>query len=167
MSLMPSYRDWYKATDQTPHYAFLKHTMAALQWFRDGRWLLKCQQHLEQLQPVLNVFPDSTFIFTHRDPVAVVASAVTMLAYRARLFNRKVDPVKIGAYWVDRIESLLRGVVRDHALAPPARSLHGGRCGHGEAHLRVRESTIHRAGAERDARLHEDPSTRAIRPDCL
>lgn len=124
MSLMPSYRDWYKATDQTPHYAFLRHTMAALQWFRDGRWLLKCQQHLEQLQPVLNVFPDSTFIFTHRDPVAVVASAVTMLAYRARLFNRKVDPVKIGAYWVDRIESLLRGVVRDHALAPPARSLH-------------------------------------------
>jgi hypothetical protein len=124
MSLLPSYRDWYRSTDQTPHYAFLKRSMAALQWFRDGRWLLKCQQHLEQIRPVLSVFPDSTFVFTHRDPVAVVISAVTMLAYRARLFNRKVDPAAIGAYWVDRIEGLLRAVVRDHALAPRNRSLH-------------------------------------------
>jgi len=124
MSLMPSYRDWYKTTDQTPHYLFLKRAMAALQWIRGGRWLLKCQQHLEQMRPVLNVFPDSTFIFTHRDPVAVVASAVTMIAYRARLFDRKVDPVKIGVYWVDRIDDLLRSVVRDHVLAPTGRSLH-------------------------------------------
>jgi hypothetical protein len=124
LSLMPSYRDWYRRTDQTAHYLYLKRALGALQWVRGGRWLLKCQQHLEQMQPAINVFPDATFIFTHRDPVAVIASAVTMIAYRARLFDRRVDPVRIGAYWVSRFEDLLRGVVRDHSLAPPSRTLH-------------------------------------------
>ena len=34
-----------------------------LTWLRGGeRWLLKSPQHCEQIQPLLNVFPDATFV---------------------------------------------------------------------------------------------------------
>jgi hypothetical protein len=66
---VPSYRDWYKATDQTPAYAYLKRILQALQWLRGGeRWVLKSPQHLEQFTPLTTVFPDATVIVTHRDP---------------------------------------------------------------------------------------------------
>ena len=53
----------------------------ALQWLRGpDRWVLKSPQHLEQLGPLFSTFPDATIAFTHRDPVAVIQSAVTMNA---------------------------------------------------------------------------------------
>ena len=53
-------------------------------WLRGPeRWVLKCPQHLEQLPVLQQVFPDATVVITHRDPVAVIQSAVTMLAYGA------------------------------------------------------------------------------------
>src|ERR1700760_4091024 len=46
---VPSYRDWYRATDQTYAYAYLRRILQALQWLRGGeRWVLKSPQHLEQ-----------------------------------------------------------------------------------------------------------------------
>ena len=48
------------------------------------RWVLKSPQHLEQLGPLLATFPDATIAFTLRDPVAVLQSAITMLAYGDR-----------------------------------------------------------------------------------
>ncbi|MBK8289537.1 MAG: sulfotransferase [Cellvibrionales bacterium] len=42
--------------------------------------VLKCPQHMEQLPVLQAVFPDATVV-THRDPVAVIQSAMTMLAY--------------------------------------------------------------------------------------
>jgi hypothetical protein len=99
-----------------------------LQWQRRqrgdtrARWVLKCPQHVEQL-PVLNrVFPDATVIFTHRDPVAVIQSTVTMQAYSQRIGRRRVDARALIDYWSDRVEHLLRAWVRDRSLVPAERS---------------------------------------------
>ena len=46
-----------------------------------------------------------------------------MLAYGARLRRARVDVGAIGAYWVDRVERLLRACVRDRALVPADRSV--------------------------------------------
>ena len=65
---------------------------------------------------LLKVFPDATVAVTHRDPVAVIQSSVTMLAYGQRLSHRKVETKALIDYWGDRVEHLLRACVRDHYI---------------------------------------------------
>ena len=75
------------------------------------RWVFKCPQHLEQLGPLLATFPDATIAFTLPRPVAVLQSAITMLAYGDRSRRVAIDADGLAAYWVDRIERLLRATV--------------------------------------------------------
>jgi hypothetical protein len=124
IATVPRWRDYYLAHDQTPHYAYLKKGLQALQWLRGpDRWVLKSPQHMEQLVPLLRTFPDATVAITHRDPVAVIASAITMLAYGDRIRRTRVDPPAVAAYWIDRIERLLRACVRDRDTWPEGQSL--------------------------------------------
>jgi hypothetical protein len=123
ISVVPKWRDHYYATDQTPHYAYLKIVLKLLQWIRGPkRWVLKCPQHLEQLPVLKTVFPDATVVISHRDPVAVIQSAVTMIGYTQRFYRNTVEPERLIVYWVDRIEHLLRACVRDRAIWPEAQS---------------------------------------------
>ncbi len=116
---IPSYRDWYVATDQTPGYRFLKRMLKAMQWLHGPRrWALKSPQHIEQLGPLLEVFPDARVVQTHRDPVSVVASLTTMVAYGQRMQRDHVDRHELGAYWAGRIEAMLGASVRDRPLLP-------------------------------------------------
>ena len=66
----------------------------------------------------MDTFPDATIAFTLRDPVAVLQSAMTMLAYGDRLRRVHVEADELAAYWVDRIERLLAASVRDAHLIP-------------------------------------------------
>jgi hypothetical protein len=124
MSLMPSWHDWYRDHDQTPHYRYLRTVLQVLQWLRGPtRWVLKSPQHLEQFGPLRTVFPDATFVVTHRDPVSVVASMITMLAYTARMSIDRPDPKAYGAYWMPRLERMLQACARDHAALPTAQTI--------------------------------------------
>jgi hypothetical protein len=119
MAVMPTWRDYYLDHDQTPHYHYLKQVLQVLTWSRGGeRWVLKSPQHCEQIRALLNVFPDATFVVTHRDPVSVTASVVTMLTYAARMSVEHPDPNVYGPYWSQRVEDLLRACERDHELIP-------------------------------------------------
>lgn len=110
----PGFRDYYLDHDQTPHYRYLARILRTLQWLRGGtRWVLKSPQHLEQIEVLAEVFPAATLVITHRDPVATVASFSTMIAYASRLSAAKADPVGLGHYWTDRIETMLRRCVED------------------------------------------------------
>ncbi|MFO8011045.1 MAG: sulfotransferase [Dehalococcoidia bacterium] len=117
---IPGYRDWYKATDHTGAYAYMKTILQAVQWLHgdNRRWALKSPQHLEQFGPLLKVFPDARIVQTHRDPVRITASLCVMIAYAHRMNNASVDPVAIGRYWADRTEDLLRASVEDRHLIP-------------------------------------------------
>ena len=122
--LIPSYGEWYRASDQTPAYEHLKTVLKVLQWSRGGdRWVLKSPQHLEQFGPLIRTFPDATVVVTHRDPVAVTASLTTMLAYLSRLSSRPVDAHGIGRYWGPRIERMLNACARDRELLPDDQSI--------------------------------------------
>ncbi|MGB5312379.1 MAG: sulfotransferase [Polyangiales bacterium] len=123
-AMTPRWRDYYYAHDQRPHYAYLKNVLKALQWLRGpDRWILKSPQHMEQLGPLIETFPDATVAITHRDPVSVVASAITMLTYGDRMRRTKVDPPAVASYWADRVEHLLRACVRDRELLPDHQSI--------------------------------------------
>jgi hypothetical protein len=121
---MPLWRDAYLERDQRPSYAYLRRILQVLQWLRGGtRWVLKSPQHLEQFGPLRDTFPDATFVVTHRDPVSVTASMITMLAYSARLTRDRVDLGNIGGYWADRLERMLRRCAEDRDLLPADRTI--------------------------------------------
>ncbi|CQD22325.1 sulfotransferase family protein [Mycobacterium lentiflavum] len=121
---VPDWRDYYLALDQTRHYAYLKKVLQALTFLRGPQtWILKSPQHCEQLGPLMATFPDATVAFTHRDPVAVVQSAITMMAYSDRLRRKSIDPSWLLEYWTDRVHRLLSACVRDRDLVPSDRSI--------------------------------------------
>jgi hypothetical protein len=137
---VPSYAEWYKKSDQRPAYRYLRRCLQALQWQdreavaqrgeaerrsnREAkRWVLKSPQHLEQQAALIEIFPDATFVQTHRDPLRITASLCTMIAYGNRMNARRVDPVAVGRYWAARTEDLLRGSITGRAALPPAQVL--------------------------------------------
>jgi len=129
LSVSPRWRDHYYATDQTPHYEYMKTVLKILTW-QDGdhtgentRWVLKCPQHLEQLPVLHNVFPDATIPVTHRDPVSVIQSAATMVAYGQRINRRRVDLDGVITYWSDRIAHLLDACTVDRDVIPAGQSI--------------------------------------------
>ena len=121
---VPRARDAYLAADQTSSYAYMKKVLKCLQWLRGpDRWILKSPQHLEQLGPLVETFPDATFVVTARDPVSVIASTITMLGYGSRIRCTSFDLAEIAEYWIDRVETLLRRCVRDRDLLPASQSI--------------------------------------------
>jgi len=124
IAYVPRWRDYYLSHDQRPHYAYMKNVLKALQWFHGpDRWVLKSPQHLEQLGPLIDTFPDATVVLTHRDPVSVIQSAITMLAYGDRMRCVQVNPKRVADYWTDRVERMLRACVRDREKIPATQSL--------------------------------------------
>jgi hypothetical protein len=121
---VPKWAAYYRAHDQRPHYAYLKTALKILQWTmpRD-RWVLKSPQHLEQMGPLVETFPDATFVVTHRDPVAVIQSAATMTCYGARMSYKTTDPEWYLDYWSRRIHQLLSASVRDRHRLPEERTI--------------------------------------------
>ena len=128
LSPSPRWRDHYYASDQTPHYEYMKTVLKILTW-QDGddgsntRWVLKCPQHLEQLPVLHSVFPDATVAVTHRDPVSVIQSAATMIAYGQRMSRYRVDVKAVVDYWSDRVLHLLRACASDRSVLPEAQSI--------------------------------------------
>ena len=127
LSPSPRWRDHYYASDQSPHYEYMKTALKILLWQQPAsapaRWVLKCPQHLEQLPVLLQTFPDASFAVTHRDPVAVIQSTVTMLAYGQRMNRKRVEADALIEYWSDRIERLLRRCAADRACLPAERAV--------------------------------------------
>lgn len=121
---VPDWRDYYLGLDQHRHYRYLRKVLQALTFLRGPRtWVLKSPQHCEQLGPLMATFPDATVAFTHRDPVAVIQSAITMMAYSDRLRRTSIDPGWLLDYWTDRVHRLLSACVRDRDLVPAERSV--------------------------------------------
>jgi len=127
MGDIPAWREYYRAHDQEPHYAYLRLQLQAVQYeegqHQEGqhqgagrRWLLKSPQHLEQLTVLDRVFPGATIVITHRDPVHIATSMATMIAYADRMFRHPVDPHRVGAVWAERLGLMLDDLVRDRDL---------------------------------------------------
>ena len=122
---LPRWSDYLRDNDQTPGYQFLRMMLQVLA-HQDGyhrRWVLEEPQHLEQFVPIMNVFPDATFIVTHRDPVDVSVSMATMMTYTMRMSVDEVDVPTVAGYWIDRIDEMLSACLRDHDKLPPERTI--------------------------------------------
>ncbi|MDQ1462480.1 MAG: hypothetical protein QOI08_3964 [Actinomycetota bacterium] len=124
LARVPQWRDFYLGLDQRVHYAYMKKVLQVVTFLRGPtRWVLKSPQHLEQIPALLATFPDATFAITHRDPVSVIQSAATMLAYGDRMRRAAIEPEALAEYWIDRVDRLLRACVRDRDLLPADRTV--------------------------------------------
>lgn len=121
---VPRWTDYYWSRDQTSSYQYLVTQLKALQFLRGGgRWVLKSPQHLGQLAVLNKVMPTATVVFTHRDPIPVALSMITMVTYSERMHRDRVDVPALAAAWVDRLEKLLGAVTRDRDTIPATRSI--------------------------------------------
>lgn len=121
---IPTFAAHYKSHDQGPSYAHLKRQLQAMQWLRGGtRWVLKSPQHLEQFPTLYATFPDATFVVTHRDPVEVTRSMLTMIVYASRMACAQPDPVEIARSWFDRADDLFSGCLHGRDVLPADQSI--------------------------------------------
>lgn len=121
---VPRWSAYYWSRDQTSSYEYLRTQLQALQFLRGGRrWVLKSPQHLGQLAVLDTVFPGVVVAFTHRDPVPVALSMITMITYSERMHRDRVDVPRIAAGWVNRLEKLLGECVRQRDVIPAERSV--------------------------------------------
>ncbi len=120
MAQVPQFRDHYLSHDQTPHYAYGRDALKAIasQFPDDRRWMMKSNQHSEQLGPLLTTYPDATVVMIHRDPVATLQSLLTMRGLMVKQSQKVPDIDGHVEYWVDRIERMLRTYLRDVHLIP-------------------------------------------------
>jgi hypothetical protein len=163
---VPSWRNYYLSHDQTPRYQYLRRVLQVLTHLRGGtRWVLKSPQHLEQFAALATVFPDATFVVTHRDAVSVTLSMATMLAYTARLAVTEVDPLAIGRDWSDRLHRGARPplVTGESVDRRALRRVHARRPGDGAPHLCPRRPTVATCVVSRNAVVYRRSSSGEVR----
>ncbi|MDB5968028.1 MAG: hypothetical protein JWQ90_478 [Hydrocarboniphaga sp.] len=108
---VPSYVDYYLRADHTAGYAYFRRVLQTLQWLRGGeQWVLKAPMHMENLKPLLAVFPDALIVQTHRDPVTTTVSLASLTCYGIRNYFDHPNPLLVGSNMVAIIERLLRGI---------------------------------------------------------
>ncbi|WP_030144261.1 sulfotransferase [Glycomyces sp. NRRL B-16210] len=120
---MPAYREWLKQRDVRPDYGYLKQVLQILQHGREPkRWILKYPGHLSDLEIIREIFPDATFVWTHRDPVTVIGSLCSLMETSWSTYLKHPDLHEIGRLAVELMsESVQKG--RDSRVALPAESI--------------------------------------------
>jgi hypothetical protein len=119
---VPSYQRWLEGADLRWVYAAHRRQLQYLQWRCKGeRWVLKSPGHLWALDALLAVYPDAGIVQTHRDPVKVIASLVSLITVLRSMASDGVDPLALGLEWTDR---LAKGLER--SMATRARDLPAG-----------------------------------------
>lgn len=121
---VPSYVAWLQASDMRPAYERHKLVLQLLQR-RTGaaRWVLKSPVHLHSVPTLLAVYPDARLAFTHRDPMAVLASASSLVANLRWVHSDHPDLAEVGRYHADLFTRSLDRLV-DQEL-PAGRVHHG------------------------------------------
>jgi hypothetical protein len=123
---VPGYQRWLDRADLRPVYASHRRWLQYLQWRCPAeRWVLKSPGHLWALDSLLAIYPDARIVQTHRDPVAVLASLVSLISTLRGLASDAADPFEIGADWADRLATGLRHAseVRERSGAGSGRFL--------------------------------------------
>lgn len=77
------------------------------------RWLLKSIDHIQHLPAIKEIFPDAIIVQTHRDPVPVLASSITLVSYGCGMNCCPVDLKMMGRLWTDHLERMFRDFVND------------------------------------------------------
>jgi hypothetical protein len=112
---VPSFSEYLKTADQGRAYQELKLTLQILQWQdpsrRGQKWILKSPTHMSAPRTLLDTFPGSMVIQTHRDPLRGMPSHCSMNNNFIQSKCVAISPVEIGRFtckrWAKMSEDVL------------------------------------------------------------
>ena len=112
---VPSYATWLDAYDQTKLYRAVETSLKYLQWQNPARagkaWILKTPAHLSAPATLLETFPDSVIVMTHRDPLRTIPSYSSMNATLMRMKSDDVPMKALGPFISGRWARMLDGLM--------------------------------------------------------
>lgn len=118
---VPSYQSWLQRHGHVEAYRFHRRFLQHLDAQAPGRrWILKSPDHVFALDDIKVVYPDSQWVFIHRDPVAVLASVARLTEVLRSPFARSVDLKEIGqqvcASWLDGAQRMIRAAASSSSI---------------------------------------------------
>ena len=121
---VPDYQDWLEKQDQQLAYRFHRRLLQHLQDGQEqSRWVLKAPGHLFALPALLNEYPDTRIVQTHRDPLRVVASMASHATVLRAAFSNRVEPHAVAADWAERWGRALETFLKARDEVEPSRFL--------------------------------------------
>ena len=93
-------------------YEYHRRVLKLLQWrCPPKRWYLKTPVHTYDIEPLLKVFPDANFVWTHREPLRSLSSVCSLIYHFRRAFVDNPNPEYLGhehrAYWTVGLQRAL------------------------------------------------------------
>lgn len=114
--MVPSYGKWCERQDARPAYRQLARLLKLVSWSQQKSslkpWILKTPQYMLDLDAVLDTFPDARFVFTHRDPKAVVGSAASLAWNQTIIYSDHADAGAVGREWLRKTEQQIANMRR-------------------------------------------------------
>jgi Sulfotransferase family len=124
---IPSYYRWFLEGDKSFGYRIMADLLRLISWARGPsgtrRWILKCPQHMLDLDALLTVFPDAKLVFTHRDPIKTVGSVLALMWNFAVQHTDLCCRAQIREIWLDFCEQMARRCIHARAAVPAAQQL--------------------------------------------
>ncbi|WP_448586772.1 sulfotransferase family protein [Thermaurantiacus sp.] len=122
---VPSFARHCETVDQRPAYARMKRLMKLRQWFTGDRrpLILKTPQYMQDLDVLLAEFPAARFVFTHRDPVTVVASSASLAWNQMVVQSDAVDPHWVGREWLWKTAHRIERTLAVRPSIPPEQAI--------------------------------------------
>lgn len=117
------YYDWFLGYDKTAAYQYMADLLKLISWSRgddkDKRWVLKCPQHMLDMDVLMKVFPDAKVVFLHRDPLKTVPSVLSLIWYFAVPHTDMACREPLRNIWLDLCEQMSRRCMQvRESLAP-------------------------------------------------
>lgn len=100
---VPSFARYWEVQDKVWVYREFRQLLQTIAWTRGEStrpWVLKAPQFMEDLEPLLQIFPDARLIRLHREPSDVVASSASLVWNQMKLQSDAVDRRWIGTEWL-------------------------------------------------------------------
>ena len=114
---VPSYDAWQRDCDMEPAYRYQNRVLKLLQWrCPPTHWHLHAPVHMLSMEALDRVYPDATFLMTHRDPVDVLGSVCSLISFTRSWASNVRDPQGLGQEQVGLWSLALERVqhFRDH-----------------------------------------------------
>lgn len=158
MTFCPAFTRWLDTYDQSKGHEELKTILKYLQWQdpsrRGKKWILKSPSNLPYAELVANAFPGALLIMTHRDPMDVVPSYVSMEAALYKLSSELTDK-EVGEFWFQRLAGWMRSFMEARARIGEDRFIDIDYRQVAKEPLVQAERVLSRIGIERNEQLEE------------
>jgi len=108
----PGYLAWVMACDMRETYTYHRRVLKLLQWHCPPvLWHLKTPVHMFALDALVEAYPNAKFLWSHRDPAMVMASACSLIQYVRSWSSDRDDAKELGAEQVDSwVEAVRRAM---------------------------------------------------------